>query len=273
MRKTIPDDLRRDVTFEFPPRRIVCLCPSLTETLFALGLADQVVGRTRYCIHPAQPVQRVAVVGGTKDIDIDRVRALQPDLVIAEKEENPRPAVEALADSLPIFVCDVTDYASALRAITSLGLLTDRTESATALVRDIRQAFAGLRPVATQRVAYLLWRKPYMAAGRGTYVHALLEQCGFENVCRDLPERYPEVTIESLRQLAPAWVMLSSEPFPFDDKHVADLAGQLPATRVIRVDGELFSWYGSRMLAAATYLKLLVRQFDAEPDADAQSSR
>ncbi len=266
MSKTVRDDLERDVTFRFPPRRIVCLCPSLTETLFALGLDEQVVGRTRYCIHPAQRVQSVTVVGGTRDIDSDRVRALRPDLVIAAREENPEQVVELLADALPVFVCDVTDYDSALRAVTRLGNLTNRAQQAAALVHGICAAFAELRPNTTHRVAYLIWREPYMAVGCGTYIHALLEKCGFENLCKGLPGRYPEITTGLLRQLAPTWILLSSEPFPFNESHFGELASQIPAVRVVRVDGEMFSWYGSRMLAAAEYLRKLIRRLDAPLD-------
>lgn len=269
MHKTVRDDLRRDVTFESPPKRIVCLCPSLTETLFALGAGEHTVGRTRYCIHPAREVQSVAVVGGTQDVDIDRVRALEPDLVIAAKDENPRAVIESLPDAMPVFVCNVTDYESALHAITCLGDLVDRTERAAALVRDIRHAFANVQPRAGYRVAYLIWRDPYLAAGSGAYIDALLRKCGLENVCRDLPGHYPALTIESLRQLAPAYVFLASEPFSFDDSHVAEVTDQLPNTRVIRVDGEMFAWYGSRMLAAADYLRQLVQQLDAASNADA----
>ena len=266
MPKTVRDDLQRDVTFRFPPRRIVCLCPSLTETLFALGLDRQVIGRTSYCIHPAQRVQSVTVVGGTRDVDSDRVRALRPDLIIAAKEENPQQVVQLLADALPVFVCNVADYDSALRAITSLGNLTDRVQQAAAVVRRIRTAFAQLRPNATHRVAYLIWREPYMAAGRGTYIDALLEKCGLKNVCKGLSGRYPEITIELLRQLRPTWILLSSEPFPFNESHFGELASQIPAARVVRVDGEMFSWYGSHMLAAAEYLRKLTRRLDAPLD-------
>jgi len=266
MSKTVRDDLERDVTFRFPPRRIVCLCPCLTETLFALGLDKQVVGRTRYCIHPAQRVPSVTVVGGTRDVDIDHVRALRPDLVIAAKEENPQQVVELLADAVPAFVCDVTDYESALRTITNLGNLTDRVRQADALVRRIRTAFAELQPKTTRRVAYLVWREPYMAAGRDTYISALLEKCSLENVCKALPARYPEVTIESLRRLTPTWILLSSEPFPFNESHSAELAGQIPTAQIVRVDGEMFGWYGNRMLAAAEYFRKLIRRLDAPGD-------
>jgi iron complex transport system substrate-binding protein len=264
MRKTVQDDLQRDVSFAFPPRRVVSLCPSLTETLFALGLDEgTIVGRTRYCIHPAEDVQRVPTVGGTRDVHIESVRELGPDLVIATKEENPRQVVEALAETLPVFVCDVTDYESALRAITSLGGLTDRLTKANQLVAEIRAAFGNLKPARRRTVAYLLWREPYMAAGRNTYIHSLLEKCGFDNVGARLPKRYPQITIEELRALQPEYVLLSSEPFPFDESHVAELAPQVPSAQVLCVDGEMFGWYGSRMLAAPAYLKRLIAELDA----------
>lgn len=262
-RKTVTDDLQRGVTIRFPPRRVVSLCPSLTETMFALGLDERtVVGRTKYCVHPSERVRNVAIVGGTKTVDVARVRALQPDLVIAEKEENSKHIIETLAETLPVFVIDVIDFESALRAVRNLGALVDRTAQAETLARDIRRAFAELRPRATHRVAYLIWREPYMAAGRETYIHALLEKCGFENVCAHLPGRYPELTLVTLRQQAPDCVLLSSEPYPFDDSHVNELAAQLRGVRVIHVDGEMFSWYGGRMLAAAEYLKQLISELD-----------
>lgn len=263
MRKTVKDDLGREVTFESPPRRVVSLCPSLTETLFALGLDAEVVGRTSYCVHPAERVRNVATVGGTKNIETDRVQALEPDLIIAAKEENPQDTVETLAGMSPVYVVDVTDFETALHAITSLADLAGRDAQADELVGKIRAAFADLRPRTTHRVAYLVWRDPYMAVGADTYICSMLAKCGCENVCAHLTDRYPEVTIEMLRRFAPQWVLLPSEPFPFDQTHVAELAPQLAPARVIHVDGQMFSWYGSRMLAAAEYLK----QFTADLDA------
>ncbi len=263
MPKTVEDDLGREVTFEFPPRCVVSLCPSLTETLFALGLNAEVVGRTSYCIHPAERVRNVATVGGTKDVDIDRVRTLKPDLIIAAKEENPQDTVETLAGTFPVYVVDVADFEDALRAIAALGDLTDRTAAAAVLAGSIRTAFADLHPRTTHRVAYLVWRDPYMAVGADTYICSVLAKCGCANVCAHLTDRYPEVTIEMLRGFAPQWVLLPSEPFPFDDTHVAELAPQLAPARVMCVDGEMFSWYGSRMLAAAEYLKRFAAELDS----------
>jgi len=129
-------------------------------------------------------------------------------------------------------------------------------------VADIRTAFAKLHPHRRQRIAYLVWRAPYRAAGRGTYIHALLEKCGFENVCAPLVGRYPQITLEKLRMLAPAWILLPSEPFSFDDSHAAELEAEIPAAHAIGVDGEMFGWYGSRMLPAAGYLSRLIARLD-----------
>jgi iron complex transport system substrate-binding protein len=258
---TFTDDLGRTVKIARPPRRIVCLCPSLTETLFDLGAGERVVGRTRYCVLPAVAVERVAIVGGTKDVDVERVRSLRPDLVIAEKEENPRDTVERLAEEWPAFVFDVTDFESALRAIAMLGRLTDSAAGPEEYIRRIRAAFAALQPLPPTRAAYLIWRNPYRAAGRGTFIHALLERCGFINICADSGGRYPLVEIETLRTLKPECLLLSSEPFPFDETHRRELAAQLLETRVVCVDGQMFGWYGTRMAAAATYLAALLPSF------------
>lgn len=240
------------------PRRIISLCPSLTETLFALGLADAVVGRTRYCIHPAQAVADVAVVGGTKQIDMDAVAALQPDLIIAEKEENRRQDVEALAASWPVYVLDIRDLAQARAAISTLGELCDAVQPAGNLLRHIEQAWQHL-PVlpSPPRVLYLIWRKPWMAAGADTYIDAVLAALGMDNLARQLPGRYPDLGAEQLGALQADLCLLSSEPFPFDKRHIDELRALMPSTRFELVDGEMFSWYGSRMLTAAPYLAQL----------------
>ena len=258
---TVADDLGRTVKIAAPPRRIVCLCPSLTETLFDLGAGERVVGRTRYCVQPAGLVERVTTVGGTKDVDVEKIRELKPDLVIAEKEENPRATVEELAKEWPVYVFDVTDFESALRCISTLGTLTDSSAAAEEYVRRIRTAFAALRPLPPTPAAYLIWRNPCMAAGRGTFIHAMLEKCGFVNVCASADERYPRVDVETLRALKPACLLLSSEPFPFDESHRVELSRQLPGTNVVCVDGQTFGWYGTRMARAGEELGRVIEGF------------
>lgn len=237
----------------FLPKRIVSLCPSLTETLFALGLADSVAGRTRYCVHPADDVRSVPVVGGTKDVDPATVDRCSPDLIIAVKEENMREAVELLGRSYPVFVFDVNSYDGALRAISDLGKLTGRQEQAQELHERIRQAFASLEPIEPRTAVYLVWDGPYLAAGGGTYIDSLLAMCGLRNVCADR-SGYPTLTADDLRALNPEVVLLPDEPFEFDRSHADRIRELLPSARVPLVDGQLLSWYGSRMRLAPPYL-------------------
>ena len=261
MERAFQDHLGRTVELAQSPRRIVSLCPSLTETLFALGLQDRIVGRTSFCVHPAQRVDAVPTVGGIRNVDLAAVAALRPDLVIAAKEENRREDVEALAAFVPVFVMDVASYQEALRAIRDLGAITGRERPAAEMAVEISRRFERLPRGLVRRVAYLIWRDPYTTVGRETYVHSLLARCGLKNLAAGLPGRYPQVTLEHLRTLAPELVLLSSEPFPFDQSHVDELTPRLPRSKLVLVDGEMFSWYGGRMILAADYLAdLLARE-------------
>ncbi|HXG28672.1 MAG TPA: helical backbone metal receptor [Nevskiales bacterium] len=255
------DDLGRAVRLPARPRRIVSLCPSQTETLLALGLSGRVVGRTRYCIHPAAEVSRITEVGGTKQLRLDALRALQPDLIIAEKEENRREDVEALEREFPVYVTDVRSVDGALRMIRHLGQLCDCTQAAEVLAQQIAGRFSRLQPLRPRRrVAYLIWRKPWMAAGADTYIHDVLTRCGFENVFAAKTGRYPETTLEDIERLAPEVLLLSSEPYPFQDRHRQEFAKRLPGAKVLLVDGEAFSWYGARMRLAADALQRLLSE-------------
>jgi len=258
---TTTDQIGRTVQLPvFPPRRIVSLVPSQTELLHALGLEQEVVGITKFCVHPAEWFQEKKRVGGTKTVAFEKVAALQPDLVIANKEENNREQIEALAARFPVWVSDVRDLASALDMIERVGALSGRLHAAQALVGDIRTAFArhSADPNAPRpRAAYFIWRKPYMVAGGDTFIHAMLEAAGFENVFAS-ESRYPEVSHEQLAERAPDVLLLSSEPYPFAEKHVRELRELCPTTHAaILVDGEMFSWYGSRLLQAPEYFRHL----------------
>lgn len=242
------------------PQRIVCLCPSLTETLVALGLQQQLVGRTRYCIHPKDQLSQVAEVGGTKKLDFDALGALQPDLIIAEKEENRLEDVEAMSQHWPVYVCEIRSVEEAIASIRRLGELTQRDERAKDLSSEIESAWLTLPQAKPPlRVLYLIWRKPWMAAGRDTYIDTVLQRLGFENAAAELDGRYPQLEPANWEKLDVDLCLLSSEPFPFEQKHIEELAVLLPKARSQLTDGEMFSWYGSRMLPAAEYLTSLVK--------------
>jgi iron complex transport system substrate-binding protein len=254
--KEFTDDLGRSVRCVFPPQRIVSLCPSITETVIDLAGANRVVGRTEFCIHPASVADQIATIGGTKNINIATVKSLQPDLIIAEKEENTRPKIEKLAGDFPVFVFNVVDVASALNMIEKLGQLLAAATTAEAIGSAIREGMQALEPPKVRpRVAYFIWRDPWMVAGRETYIDSMLNLAGLDNAFKDAKERYPRLNEDAIRAIAPDVVFLSSEPYDFGESHIVEMQNLLPKASVRLVDGEMFSWYGSRMKAAMKYLK------------------
>ena len=238
------------------PRRIVSLVPSQTELLAALGLDAEVVGLTRFCVHPAGWKDRKAIVGGTKDVRLDRVRALAPDLVIANREENVREQVEALAADTEVLVTDVADVSGALGMIRDVGAAVGRTATADALADEIATGFDALDPGRPLRAVYLIWRDPWMTVGGDTFIHSVMARAGLVNAFGERT-RYPAVTPAEIAAVQPDVLLLASEPYPFADKHVEEARRLAPSARVALVDGEVFSWYGSRMRAAPDALRAL----------------
>jgi iron complex transport system substrate-binding protein len=251
---TVTDHLERQITLEEGPQRIISLCPAITETLLTLGA--NVVGRTKYCIFPKDTVASIPTVGGTKQIDLEAIETLAPTIIICEKEENTKDIVTSLENRWPTFVCEVNSVDTAYRMIHTVGQLANCDTAATALVENIQQAFQAL-PTFNGRVAYMMWRKPYMAVGDTTYINDLLKTLGFANPIAELEGRYPAVTLAQLADAKLDYVLLSSEPFPFSEKHIEEFQPALPKARILFVDGEMF-WYGARMLDAARYFKQLI---------------
>jgi ABC-type Fe3+-hydroxamate transport system substrate-binding protein len=245
--------------FRTPPKRIVSLVPSQTELLYHLGLDAEVVGITKFCIHPEAWFRSKTRVGGTKKLHMDVINHLQPDLILANKEENGQAEIEALATAFPVWVTDVATFAQALDMIHAVGTLTGKTPDAESICAAISHEFQTLRSVQngkSLRVSYLIWNDPFMTVGGDTFIHAMLEQAGFQN-CFDHAARYPALTPEQLQAAGSDVVFLSSEPYPFSEKHLSLLQAMLPHTRLMLVDGEYFSWYGSRLQAAPAYFKTL----------------
>lgn len=258
-KKAVQDHLGRAVAFQFPPKRIVSLCPSITETLCDLHLSERIVGRTRYCIHPVHLVKHIRPVGGTKKIHEAVIDELCPDLIIAEKEENPKETVERLEKKYPVFVAEVKTFDDALEMIRDLGEITGQTKQATEMAGKITKKFQDLCYAGGPKVAYVIWKNPYMVAGNDTYIHSVLKKAGFTNAFRDFPGRYPEVSIEDFRTSSVDCIFLASEPFPFQESHKEELAQHVPDVPIVLVDGEI-CWYGSRMMKAADELHRLAVQ-------------
>jgi ABC-type Fe3+-hydroxamate transport system substrate-binding protein len=248
-----------------PALRIVSLVPSITATLHALGLDAQVVGITKFCVHPAGWLSQKQVVGGTKNLHLDRIARLKPDLIIANREENVAEKVLALAESWPVWLTNVATLEQSNQMIRQLGQLTGTTSQADLLAGQIEAGFASLEAMAASlhqssykpAVLYFIWRKPWMVAGGDTFIHDIITRIGFANMMGHL-NRYPQLTAEELTGLKPSQVWLSSEPYPFGQQHIAELRELLPLAQFRLVNGEYFSWYGSRMLSAVPYLASLL---------------
>lgn len=235
--------------------KIISLVPSITELLFSLSLDEEVVGITKFCVHPSGWQKTKIIIGGTKNINIEKIKSLNPDLIIANKEENVKEQIEALKD-YHVVVTDVNSFDDALMMIQLIGKMVKKEAKANEIADIINQSFLELKFERHYTAVYLIWKSPYMTVGRDTYIHSMMQKAGFKNVFADMT-RYPIVTDEAMREKNPDFVLLSSEPYPFKEKHIEALQAVLPKAKILLVDGEMFSWYGSRMLAAANYLKKL----------------
>lgn len=253
--------MNRDVRLDKKPERIVSLVPSQTELLHALGLEDKVVGITKFCLHPNEWYRNKPRVGGTKTVNFERVRQLAPDLIIGNKEENERSDIEALMQEYPVWMSDIYNLEDSLDMIRQIGAITETSARAEALIAKIQNEFDVLEQwVAThisknQKVAYFIWSNPDYCAGTGTFIDAMLKKCRLINYSSD--ERYPEF---KEKEFAPDLIFLSSEPFPFKEKHIAAFQSKFPDAKIVLVDGEMFSWYGSRLLSAPEYFKKLLQE-------------
>jgi ABC-type Fe3+-hydroxamate transport system substrate-binding protein len=252
----IKDQLGKIIAIPQTINTIVSLVPSQTELLHDLEVWDKVIGVTRFCVHPKDARKVKTVIGGTKDPKLDKIKVLKPDLVIANKEENRKEDIEALAAEIPVWVSDVSDLGSSLDMIRTVGQITGATGIADRMVTELQTSFGHIHKAQGETVLYLIWRKPWMAVGRGTFIDDMLQRCGFQNILEK--PRYPEISAASFTELNPDRILLSSEPYPFREKQVAEVQALCPEAKVQLVDGELFSWYGSRLLKSVEYFNQLV---------------
>ena len=259
LRKVV-DQMGREVMVPKRPLRILSLVPSQTELLFDLGLDDEIVGRTKFCVHPAAKVTDKPSIGGTKKFRFDVIDKLQPDLILGNKEENYEEGILQLAQSYPVWMSDIFTLNDAFVMMQQVGDLVGKGEVAQQMVDRIAQRFATLSPTPRPlRVAYLIWQKPMMSVGQHTFIHEMLTCCGFVNAFAEAGNgRYPEITAEQIHDAQLDALFLSSEPFPFKEKHQQAFAKQFPDVAIHLVDGEMFSWYGSRLETAVAYFQQLI---------------
>lgn len=254
------DQLGRVLTITSPPQRIVCLVPSLTELLVDLGLEKRLMGVTKFCVHPKDLRSKKTVVGGTKAIHVDRIAALQPDFILCNKEENTPEIVEACTALAPVYVSDTVSFQDVYALLADLGELLEIKEKTNQLTQDLQNRISAChRKTAAQpkrSVAYLIWNDPLMVAGNNTFINTILDFLGFSNAFANKKERYPVIDRNELNEMD--LVLLSSEPFPFKERHT-EFFKQFTDAKIILVDGEYFSWYGSRLLLAFDYFDELLK--------------
>ena len=246
------DQLQRTICLSGPPNRIISLVPSQTELLVDLGLRDKLVGITKFCVHPNGLKKEKVVIGGTKNFHFEKIDGLLPDLIIGNKEENYKEGIEKLAQQYPVWMSDIYTLEDAYQMVRAIGQITDTLLKAEQLVADMREGF-GADFQFKGTAVYLIWNEPLIAVGTNTFIDSMLGKAGFRNLIDKM--RYPEIKIEDLIELNPDYLLLSSEPFPFKDQHVTLFRAFLPNANIKIVDGETFSWYGSRLLKSSNYFK------------------
>jgi ABC-type Fe3+-hydroxamate transport system substrate-binding protein len=246
--------------------RIISFVPSQTELLFDLGLNEQVIGITKFCIHPQSWFRNKTRVGGTKNINLKIIDQLSPDLIIANKEENVKEQIEELAKKYDVWVTDVNNLSDAIKMIYDIGRLCNRIEAAAALDMRIQQGFEHLKKLSSKslqtRCAYFIWKDPYMVAAGDTFINDMMEYCRLQNIYAD-QKRYPQISLEEIKKKKCELILLSSEPYPFKQKHKEEIQTHLPKIKIELVDGEMFSWYGSRLLKSIEYFQSFLNKMNS----------
>jgi len=251
------DQIGNKIKLQQRPKRIISLVPSQSEFLWDLGLNKELVGITKFCIHPHEMFKSIERVGGTKKVNIDKIRALKPDLIIGNKEENERSDIELLQKEFNVWMSDIYNFDDAFKMMSDLGKIVGKEKKAEEIADTIKTSLPKVKDIfAGQRAAYFIWYKPYMVIAKNTFIDHALKYIGLKNAFKNT-ERYPEMSDEQIIKADPEFCFLSSEPFPFKEKHIKELRDKLPDSKIVIVDGEIFSWYGSRLLHFTNYVEQL----------------
>lgn len=247
------DQLNRTLQLNKTPKRIICLVPSLTEMLVNLGLEESIIGITKFCIYPEHLLKEKEIVGGTKQIHLEKIKTLKPDFILCNKEENTKEIVEQVETISPTYVSDIFTIQDTLEVIKSIGKICNIEIAAAKMIDEIlfkKEKFTQLiKNDIPKKVAYFIWANPYMVVGNTNFIDHLLHLNGFINVY-NIEERYPQIKLSNLKETD--YVFLSSEPFPFKEKHKQEIQKHTKA-KILFVSGEAFSWYGSRLTKAFDY--------------------
>lgn len=254
------DQLGRTIQLDQTPTRIISTVPSITELLFDLELEKRIVGITKFCIHPDHGRKTKTIIGGTKNLNLQTIHNLKPDLIIANKEENTELDILELSQHYPVWISDIQSLEHANDLISKLGSILNCSKKAQEIIEQINEAKSIFQEIKNQHsfkksVCYLIWKDPYMTVGSDTFINSMLHEAGLKNVFED-KQRYPSLTIHDILEKKPDWILLSSEPYPFKEVHMKEFTN----FRTIMVDGEAFSWYGSHIVKSFQYFCNLIPQ-------------
>ncbi|MBP6154737.1 MAG: ABC transporter substrate-binding protein [Chitinophagales bacterium] len=246
-------------------QKIISLVPSITLLLCDLGLENNIVGRTKFCIHPAEKIKKIPIIGGTKNIDLNKIKTLQPDIIFVSKEENIKEQILELKKSFKVIVFDVASLEDNYKMIVKIGKLTNTLERAHKIIIETKLNFEQLKNniiLSNLNALYLIWKNPYMTVGKDTFIHDMLTQMGLNNLFAH-QTRYPIIqNLQTSYFQKCQLVLLSTEPYPFSEKHFKEIQEQLPQAKIILADGEYFSWYGSKIIEAPTYFQQLLEKIN-----------
>ena len=250
----ITDQIGHQLSLKSTPKRIVSLVPSQTELLYDLGLDRDVVGITKFCIHPKIWFNTKNRVGGTKDLNLSKITDLKPDLIIANKEENTKEQINALQKLYPVYTSDISNLSQSIDMIKSMGEILGRKSEAEIIIKHINEQFDRLSLLKKTKhsALYFIWKEPYMSVSQNTFINDMMERCGFNNLITEQID-YPVLTNTQISQFDPDVIFLSSEPYPFKKEHIEEFQKICPTSKIVLVDGEYFSWYGSRLQQAVSY--------------------
>ncbi len=256
------DQMGHQIELRGIPKKVVSLVPSQTELLYYRGVRP--IGQTVFCIHPSDEFKNAKKIGGTKKLQLDAIRASQPDLIIGNKEENEADQIKTLQAEFPVWMSDINTINDSYDMLRSMGHIFHKTSLTDKLIFDTERAFNRLITTNSgiNDVLYLIWKDPYYGVGLNTFIHDVLEKSGFKNAIQN-QARYPELSVSDIRNINPSYIFLSSEPFPFKEAHQSAIADQFPNSTVVLVDGEMFSWYGSRLQHTPTYINKLLSEIDS----------
>jgi len=250
----LKDQLGQQINVIPPLTKIISVVPSHTELLVDFFGIKNLIGRTKFCIHPKEVIENVPIIGGTKQLKIDKILALKPDIIFANKEENKKQDIEVLQKQITVYISDISSLKDSYAFIKQLGKISDNHTLAETIIQQTNQTLAKHTFREKKTAAYLIWKNPYMSVGSDTYIHDIMQRLGFENIFQH-KLRYPKTDIEEIKILKPDVILLSSEPYPFKQFDIQELGELFPTTTIQLVDGEFFSWYGSRILKLQSLYK------------------